>query len=364
MGSGSKKKHSLGQECTPQSGEAVTPTARKGFLEQVSRLLTPEETLLPENVVLVSGSEDRVSNVVSRLIVQYTKVLQPINGAEVKAVLNAILNKMYKHCCNSSAKSPTPVKLVLIGGDFIVSSSLRQYVDLLSTRPVEWQGYIRFYVVPFGGNGVARYLASVDSLYAALFPPTFIDILEIKAEELVSRIQRYVSSSQPPTVQMPIAEAMLTCHDDSSQIFIPFVNEVRVGPGDSASTSLSVDLDENAGAAGAASAGTGPLLSSSPPAPPLTPPSSPNVQTRELPWEPLELQLDYWQAGRPGDASKPGKLEGKCSLKGVFRSLQVSRLPPLGHAATNNFLLTMNYTTKEKKQKSKFFCVFKFNTGI
>lgn len=60
---------------------------------------------------------------------------------------------------------------------------------------------------------------------------------------------------------------------------------MRVGPTDSG-MSLSVDLEEST---------SGPLLSSSPPAPPLTPPSSPNVQNRDLPWEPLELQLDYWQ---------------------------------------------------------------------
>lgn len=124
-----------------------------------------------------------------------------------------------------------------------------------------------------------------------------------------------------------------------------------MGPTDSG-ISLSVDLDE--------STTGGPLLSSSPPAP-LTPPSSPNVQNRELPWEPLELQLDYWTTPKPGDVSKTessgkekGKIDGKCSLKGVFRSLQVSRLSPTGQSASANFSLTMNYTTKEKKQKSKF----------
>lgn len=123
-----------------------------------------------------------------------------------------------------------------------------------------------------------------------------------------------------------------------------------MGPTDSG-ISLSVDLDESTG---------GPLLSSSPPAPPLTPPSSPNVQNRDLPWEPLELQLDYWQIPKSGDSTKAdssakSKLDGKCTLKGVFRSLQVTRLPPSGSShGSANFSLTMNYTTKEKKQKSKF----------
>lgn len=160
---------------------------------------------------------------------------------------------------------------------------------------------------------------------------------------------RYVASTTAPSVQLPIAEAMLTCHDESSQIFIPFISEVRVGPSDSG-ISVSVDLEE--------SATGGPLLSSSPPAPPLTPPSSPNVQNRDLPWEPLELQLDYWQIPKPGEPNKTetgksGKIEGKCSLKGVFRSLQVMRLPSgMQPTCPTNFSLIMNYTTKEKKQKS------------
>lgn len=76
------------------------------------------------------------------------------------------------------------------------------------------------YVVLSGNNGVSRYLSTLDSLYSNLFPSE----TEIKPEELITRMQRYVSSSTAPSVQMPIAEAMLTCHDESSQIFIPFIN--------------------------------------------------------------------------------------------------------------------------------------------
>lgn len=209
-----------------------------------------------------------------------------------------------------------------------------------------------------GSCTVARHLATVDPGYLSLFPPD----QDAKGEEVAVRLLRYLSLPTSTLVAvLPLAEAMLTCQDDSSQLFIPFVNvrraparpprppltpsfnrqEVRVGPAD-ASLSMSVDMDD-------------PLCCSSPPGPPaLTPPSSPNVQARDAPWEPLELQLDYWQLpGRTGASEaavktdKPSKQDGKTSLKGAFRGLQA--VPTPGPALT----LSMHLANKEKKQKSK-----------
>lgn len=119
--------------------------------------------------------------------------------------------------------------------------------------------------------------------------------------------------------------------------------EVRVGPSDTA-LSASVDLDD---------------LCSSPPAPSITPPSSPNVQARESPWEPVELQLDYWQLPKPTEAinktDKP-KQDGKTSLKGLFRGLQVT---PTGSSLS----VTVHMANKEKKQKSKFILYWSSKTG-
>ena len=82
-----------------------------------------------------------------------------------------------------------------------------------------------------------------------------------------------------------------------------------------------------------------------PPAGRLTPPSSPNVGQPRDGWEPVELQLDYW--------SKPALGEkGKSSLRQAFRALHIQRLPGMGD--TPSSYLSMNYTTKEKKQKSEF----------
>lgn len=97
-------------------------------------------------------------------------------------------------------------------------------------------------------------------------------------------------------------------------------------------------------------------MCSSPPGPPsLTPPSSPNVQVRESPWEPLELQLDYWQLPKPNESFKTDKIkqEGKVSLKGLFRGLQATPTPSPG--LNPGLSLTMHVSTKEKKQKSRCF---------
>lgn len=108
-----------------------------------------------------------------------------------------------------------------------------------------------------------------------------------------------------------------------------------MGPADQ-TLSTSVDLED--------------LMCASPLAPSLTPPSSPNVQGRESPWEPLELQLDYWPmvSKCTAETAKTDKTkqDGKTSLKGLFRGLQAC---PSGNSGLN---ITMHMANKEKKQKS------------
>lgn len=114
--------------------------------------------------------------------------------------------------------------------------------------------------------------------------------------------------------------------------------------------SVSVDMDD--------------LMScSSPPAPPssITPPSSPNVQARDSPWEPLELQLDYWQLPKCNDSTssttsastnlKTDKMtkqqDSKISMKALFRGLQATP------TTTSGLNITIHLANKEKKQKSE-----------
>lgn len=113
---------------------------------------------------------------------------------------------------------------MLIGGDYLVGWTLRPYIELLSTKSPDWVTYFRIYVIPLGNCNISKHLATLDSGYAALFP---VD-QELKCEELTVRMHRYLSvSTTAPVAQLPIAEAMLNCQDDSSQLFIPFINVSR-----------------------------------------------------------------------------------------------------------------------------------------
>ncbi|KAF5301206.1 hypothetical protein FQA39_LY10792 [Lamprigera yunnana] len=325
-----KKKNSLSIGTDYITPESIVP--RRTFLDQVSRLLPSEETALPDAVLLVTGVESQVVPLCNYLA-SHHRLFQPLSAPEVRSVLTAVVNKIQKYC-NNCAKPSNPIKLVLVGGDTLVGWVLRPYVELLSSRSPEWINYIRIYIVPLGSCTVARHLATVDPGYSNLFP----NDIELKGEDLAVRLLRYISLPPfTPVASLSLAEAMLTCQDDSSQLFIPFVNEVRVGPTDNA-LSVSVDMDD--------------LMCSSPPGPPpLTPPSSPNVQVRESPWEPLELQLDYWQLPKLNENLKTDKpkQDGKISLKGMFRGLQA--VPASSSSVCTSLHLTMHVSTKEKKQK-------------
>lgn len=128
------------------------------------------------------------------------------------------------------------------------------------------------------------------------------------------------------------------------------------------------------------------MLSSSPPqsgrqSPPLPTTPSPSVQ------EPVELQIDYWPIARPQDTKEKnqakGSDQGKNSIKSTFRNLQVKyfsnvnvynckiiyslfcictqvyRLPLFPQSGEMSHGLTLNYATKEKKQKSEYISKYK-----
>jgi len=160
------------------------------------------------------------------------------------------------------------------------------------------------------GGSIWRLLCQRDTLYGQ----TFTDQLEREpSEEMALRIISYanVAKERRQIVNLPIAEAMITFkeNEESSQVFVPFISEVRLNVGYS---SVSIEQQQDPGD-----------LSSSPPSPPHSP--------RE---EPLELQVDFWK----------GTI--KSSVKASFRSLTIQRTP--------DNALALSYTLKEqKKQKSK-----------
>ncbi|XP_052868710.1 phosphofurin acidic cluster sorting protein 2 [Anopheles cruzii] len=357
---------------------------RKSLLEQLQRTFTTEESVLPEVVTIVGPPEATSASLTPRfaslISSTFRSTFLPNNTAEVKAITQALMNKIQKYC-NSTAKPPNTVKVVLVGGDWLQGAVLRHYVDLLGIRPPDWVNHIRFYIIPVGSCGVARYIGMIDSSYMAMFCTenwqqlcervANLESAQTKNEsaELINRIQRYLMSGGPCT-QVPIAEAMVNYRDeDSCQIFVPFISDVRIGYLEG--PQLSLDLDESLTYASQSSADR--LLSSSPPqsgrtSPPTSqtpitvkqeqqekqqqqPSSSNQVQ------ESLELQVDYWPLARPitDQKEKPvGKsqdLSGKNSIKSSFRHLQVWRLPQVPSYGEFTNGLTLSFATKEKKQK-------------
>ncbi|XP_054746542.1 phosphofurin acidic cluster sorting protein 2 isoform X2 [Anastrepha obliqua] len=446
MGMG-KKKQTLSLSAEPRSvlETCLSPTnvePRKMLLDQLSRIFASEDTVLPDVVTIISPPEALSG---SALIPKLTTLLGnsfkpafvPQNTAEVKAVLQALMGKIQKYC-NSNAKPPNTVKILLLGGDWLQGAALRHYVELMGVRPPDWLNHLRFYIVPIGsGSTIARYLSQIDLTYGAMFgSDNWYQLCERVAAtaaavsavttvnasalsttlgdsvtanksdivEMVQRIQRYLHAAGPCT-QIPIAEAMVNYKDeDSCQIFVPFVSDVRIGYLEGPQVSL--DLDENAAQTGSTGAQQGLNMSSampignanvtnmpgggssggggsnnapsgSPPqsgriSPPQhTPPSSANAlrdrggdsistlpaKANDAP-ESVELQVDYWPIMRPGDytpkeksITRSGDQGGKSSIKSTFRNLQVWRLPQNAQLGEMSHGLTVNFATKEKKQK-------------
>ncbi|XP_053945041.1 phosphofurin acidic cluster sorting protein 2 isoform X1 [Anastrepha ludens] len=446
MGMG-KKKQTLSLSAEPRSvlETCLSPTnvePRKMLLDQLSRIFASEDTVLPDVVTIISPPEALSG---SALIPKLTTLLGnsfkpafvPQNTAEVKAVLQALMGKIQKYC-NSNAKPPNTVKILLLGGDWLQGAALRHYVELMGVRPPDWLNHLRFYIVPIGsGSTIARYLSQIDLTYGAMFgSDNWYQLCERVAAtaaavsavttvnasalsttlgdsvtanksdivEMVQRIQRYLHAAGPCT-QIPIAEAMVNYKDeDSCQIFVPFVSDVRIGYLEGPQVSL--DLEENAAQTGSTGAQQGLNMSSampignanvtnmpgggssggggsnnapsgSPPqsgriSPPQhTPPSSANAlrdrggdsistlpaKANDAP-ESVELQVDYWPIMRPGDytpkeksITRSGDQGGKSSIKSTFRNLQVWRLPQNAQLGEMSHGLTVNFATKEKKQK-------------
>ncbi|XP_049532098.1 phosphofurin acidic cluster sorting protein 2 isoform X1 [Anopheles darlingi] len=364
---------------------------RKSLLEQLQRTFTMEESLLPEVVTIVGPPEAGAASLTPRFASLISSTFRPTfmpnNTAEVKAITQALMNKIHKYC-NSTAKPPNTVKVVLVGGDWLQGAVLRHYVELLGIRPPDWVNHIKFYIIPVGSCGVARYIGMIDSSYLAMFGTenwqqlcervANLESAQTKNEsaELISRIQRYLISGGPCT-QVPIAEAMVNYRDeDSCQIFVPFISDVRIGCLEGPQVSL--DLDESLTFASQGSASDR-ILSSSPPqsgrtSPPTsqTPIAVTQAQQQQMQLqqqqnsssvsssqmqESLELQVDYWPLARPitdqkeKPMSKSQDLSGKNSIKSSFRHLQVWRLPQVPSYGEFSNGLTLGFATKEKKQK-------------
>ncbi|XP_069117119.1 phosphofurin acidic cluster sorting protein 2-like isoform X5 [Argopecten irradians] len=377
----SKESGKLSDDNSSRKNDSDSLAPRKALLDQLSAVLGGSDDLLPENVVLVNTVEWQGQLMVQKLQEKQLKVICTCGDADVKAAMSFLVTKIQKFC-NSNSKSPHPVKVGIAGGDGYINSVLRPYVEQFSAKPHDWQNYVRFLVIPFGASCIGKHLGALDNMYSSLFldslwKDTFEkpEISKLDSQEILNRVSKYLSNANG-LLQIPISEAMVMCRgkssdDESSQMFLPFLSEVKIGNPEVLNASM--DLDDSSCMVNS------PSLSSSPPSAMIlldkpketqTPPSSPSVNltptnqsqggtsgqtgTGEL----MELQVDYWTAtNKPDSSEKTDKASkkdsNKSSLKSTFRSLQVQRTTqlPISPSDSQSACFSMVVVTREKKQK-------------
>uniref|UniRef100_A0A672PS15 Phosphofurin acidic cluster sorting protein 1 n=1 Tax=Sinocyclocheilus grahami TaxID=75366 RepID=A0A672PS15_SINGR len=325
----SERGNSSDSERSPELGHS-TQVLRKAVYDQLNQILL-SDAALPESLILINGTDWQGQYVAEQLQVQKHPVVCTCSGAEIQAVLSALLTRIQKFCnCNSSM--PRPVKVAVVGGQSYLGSVLQFFVTQLANKTSDWLNHLRFLVVPLGSHPVAKHLGALDNRYSAAFldgawrdtfnrsePP------QTDAVDVAVRVAQYISGAAL-THQLPIAEAMLTCKhrtrdEDSYQKFIPFIGVKGVA------VSLAVPS-------------TSPPSHGSPGGlkETATPPSSPSMggglavqgsPSLSHGGDAIGLQVDYWLASlvekrREGERRDTGC---KNTLKSAFWSLQVSRLP-------------------------------------
>ncbi|XP_075044846.1 phosphofurin acidic cluster sorting protein 1 isoform X2 [Mixophyes fleayi] len=328
----SERAQSTESERTADTGQS-TQVPRKLLLDQLNQNLS--DPSLPETIIIVQTSDWQGQFVSSLFQQQHKPCVCVTCSSDVQCALTAILTRIQRHY-HMAPGPPRPLKVVCVGGHTFLSFLLGAYVTNLAGRTSDWLGYLRFLLIPLGSHPVCKYISSMDPRYALLFCDASWRELFNRSEspvtepfDVIGRIMQYVGGANN-SHQLPIAEAMLTCkhklqEDDSYQKFIPFIGVVKVG--------LVETSPPNTDAEDSVSIGVG-LPSTSPPASTgiprdgsATPPSSPSLSaglsTGPTP-DALGLQVDYWLSC---DRRKEREGGGKNTLRSIFRSVVVSRLP-------------------------------------
>ncbi|MBN3326536.1 PACS1 protein, partial [Atractosteus spatula] len=370
----SERTNSSDSERSPELSHS-TQVPRKVVYDQLNQILV-SDTALPENLILVNITDWQGQFVADLLHAQKLPVVCTCSGAEIQAVLSAVLTRIQKFCnCNSSM--PRPVKVAAVGGQSYLGSILRFFVTQLANKTSDWLNHMRFLVVPLGSHPVAKHLGCLDSRYSSSFlDPAWRDLFsrseppQTDPIDVVGRISQYITGAAI-THQLPVAEAMLTCkhrlHDeDSYQKFIPFIGVVKVGLIEPSPASAGADADEG-GATSLAVPSTSPpshgsgvgLVKEAAATPPPSPSMSSGLAVLGSPSMPhgvdaIGLQVDYWVA-LGGERKKEGERRdtgSKNTLKSTFRSVQVSRLPGgAGEGPPGLNTMSMTVVTKEKNKK-------------
>ncbi|XP_019404529.1 PREDICTED: phosphofurin acidic cluster sorting protein 2-like isoform X2 [Crocodylus porosus] len=314
----SDRASSLDSESSPDS-RLNTQAPRKSVYDQLNQILVSDEHL-PESIILVNAAEWQGQYVSEQLQPHKQPVVSTCSMADVQAAFNTIVARIQRYC-NCNSHMPPPVKVVVAGDQSYLSVVLRFFVEQLASKTPDWLNYLRFLLVPLGpassycplllshhhllllpgSHPLAKYLASVDSKYNALFLDTAWRELFSKVEapssgkwqegqelpvgsvsskwggrlavprvdkgyrlskllavlssllifldtvDIPGRVAQFIAGASL-SHQLPISEAMLTYKqkspdEDSCQKFVPFVGVVKVGLVEQ-SFSASVDSDD------------------------------------------------------------------------------------------------------------------------
>ena len=119
---------------------------RKVLLEQLSRVLPSDgDNLvgLPDQIILANTCDRQAAHVATKLEERGGhRVVCTAGPADVRATLTCLVAKLQRFC-NTKTQSPPLIKVVLIGSDTFVNSLLRTYVEVFSSKPPDWQSYLR-----------------------------------------------------------------------------------------------------------------------------------------------------------------------------------------------------------------------------
>ena len=126
---------------------------RKVLLEQLGRVLPSDggpDAAFPDQVVLANTCDRQGAHVAAKLTeANVANVVCTAGPADVRAALTCIVARIQKFC-NTQTQAPPSVRVALIGSDTFVNSLLRPYVEIFSSKPPDWQAYLKFYIIPLG----------------------------------------------------------------------------------------------------------------------------------------------------------------------------------------------------------------------
>ncbi|OQV15470.1 putative Phosphofurin acidic cluster sorting protein 2 [Hypsibius exemplaris] len=367
----------------------VESSPKKAILDQLHHIFPSPEEDLPNSIVLINGNHALGQAMQEHLETIMNPVICTASTGDIKACFTQLATRFHKL---HFGKVHSSVKVVVCGGDEFMNAVLRGFIEM---DPPDLHSCLRFVFIPLGESTLSRYIGQADAIAGDLFDrDSWFSALEqpdpdsVDWDIILNKIRLYYEAASAP-FSLPIAQAMINVKShggpeaESSQMFIPFLSDVRINaPQLDLSTSGPManegeDLLPHSLQSGASSASfiniasAGGSTSDMQKQQDFSPPHSPSVaQPQTLPYysaitplpqlvlatDAMELQLDFWTLGssnedrekdrerKKSDISRPKDLpSSKTSIKAAFRSIHVVR-PVHGSS-----IFSLTYSTKEKK---------------